>query len=108
MILVGHAESGKSPRVLQVGIEGEAVVLDGQRSAVTKNLDAAREIVAQNIFETFAPARGARRETAEGEGDRRHIEARVESAAAVEPDFIGVEFVKIVEDAADGEALVVV
>ena len=55
------------------------------------------------------PQRGVSgRETAESETDRSHVEARVESAAAVETNFIGIEFVEIVEDAADGEAFVIV
>ena len=45
---------------------------------------------------------------AERETDRRDIEARVETTAAVEADFLRIEFVKIMKDAADGESLVVV
>src|SRR5580704_15259914 len=100
MILVGHTQRGKSPGVLQVRIEREAIVFDGKRSAVAEDFDGAREIVAQNIFKPFAPTRTARRKATQGEINRRHVEACVEPAAAVEADFIGIEFVKIVQNSA--------
>jgi len=43
-----------------------------------------------------------------GEIDRGHIKARVETPAAVEADSLRIEFVEIVEDAADSESFVVV
>ena len=46
--------------------------------------------------------------SAKTESDRGHVKTGVESAAAVEADFLRVEFVEIVKDAADGVALVVV
>src|ERR1700730_2197180 len=108
MILVGHAQRGEAPGVFQIGIEGAAVVFDGKRCAMAKNLHGAREIVAQNILEALAPSRRAWRKAAQGEADGRHIETGVETAAAVETDFVGIEFVKIVENAADCETFVVV
>src|ERR1700674_1411011 len=108
MILVGQAERGQAPRVIQVGIEGKAVVLDRQRSAMAENLHGAIEIVSEGCFEVLAPAGRIRAEAAKCKADGSEIEARVETATAVEADLIVIEFIKIVEDAADGEALVIV
>src|SRR5208282_66102 len=108
MIFVRHTERRKSPGVFQVRIEREAIVFDRKRSAVAKNLDGPRKIMAQNTLETFAPSRRAGREATQGETNRRHVETGVETAAAVEAYFIGIEFVEIVEDAADGKTFVVV
>src|SRR6267143_1664627 len=83
MILVGQTERGQAPGVLQIGIEGKAVVFDRQRSAMAENLHGAIEIVSES-------------------------EARVETAAPVETDLIVIKLIKIVEDAADGVAFVVV
>src|SRR6202021_1151939 len=107
MILVGHAQGGQAPGVFHVGVEREAIILDRERSAVAKDFHRAGEVVAEDFFETFAPARGARRKTAQGEADRRLIEARVETTAPMEADFVWIELVKIVEDSADGETFVV-
>src|SRR5271154_3144432 len=108
MIFIGHAQGRETPRVFHVGVEREAIVFDRQRSAVAKDFDRAGEVIAEDFFETFPPARSARRKSAKGKADRRHVEARVEAAAAVEANFIGIEFVKIVEDTADGKTFVVV
>src|SRR5690242_5636391 len=98
MILVGDAQSGKAPGVLQFGIEGDAVVGDGKRSAVAENVEGAWEVVAQDFLETLAPTGRAGRKAAQGELDGRVRETCVETAAAAETNFIGIEFVKIVED----------
>src|SRR5882724_2123252 len=108
MILVGQTERGQAPGVLQIGIEGEAVVFDRQRSAMAENLHGAIEIVSESGFEVLAPARRIGRETRESKADGSEIEARVETAAPVETDFIVIKLIKIVEDAADGVAFVVV
>src|SRR5580704_5483212 len=108
MIFVREAKRGEAPGVLQLRIEREAVVLDRQRRTVAKDLAGAREVVAQDFLERLAPAGRAGREAAQGETYRRHVETRVEAAAAMEANFIGVQLVKIVEDAADGEAFVIV
>jgi len=64
---------------------------------------------AMAVLEFFAPARRIRRQAAtSGEIDRGHIKARVETPAAVEADSLRIEFVEIVEDAADSESFVVV
>src|SRR6267378_3026218 len=108
MILVGQAERGHAPGVLQIGIEGEAVVFDGQRSAMAENLHGAIEIVSKSGFEVLAPARRIRGESAESKADGSEIEARVKTSTAVETDLVVIKLIKIVEDAADGEPLVVV
>src|SRR5580704_12320021 len=108
MIFVREAKRGEAPGVLQLRIEREAVVLDRQRRTVAKDLAGAREVVAQDFLERLAPAGRAGREAAQGETYRRHVETRVQAAAAVEANFVGVQLVKIVEDAADGEAFVIV
>src|SRR6267378_3194874 len=108
MILVGQTERGQAPSVLQIGIEGEAVVFDRQRSAMAENLHGAIEIVSKSGFEVLAPVRRIRRESAESKADGSEIEARVETATAVETDLVVIELIKIVEDAADREAFVVI
>src|SRR5712692_8046429 len=102
MIFVREAQRGKPPGVLEVGIKRKAVVLHRQRGAVSKNLHGSAEIVGQRILEGFAPAwRGGRQATLlswrgmvppnvgpvfQRKAERRHVEARVESAATVEAD----------------------
>src|ERR1700693_3018978 len=108
MILVGQTERGQAPSVLQIGVEGKAVVFDRQRSAMAENLHGAIEIVSESGLEVLAPTRRIGRESAESKADGSEIEARVETATAVETDLIVIKLVKIVEDAADSEALVVV
>src|SRR6266850_4866866 len=108
MILVGQAKRGQAPGVLQIGIEGKAVVFDRQRSAMAEDLHGAIEIVGESGFEVLAPTRGTGRESAESKADGSEIEARVETATAVETDLIVIKLIKIVEDAADGVAFVVV
>src|SRR5215470_9613402 len=74
-----------------------------------KDFDGAREIVGDGVLEFFAPARSVGSEaTAGSKINRRHIETGVETAAAVEADFLRIEFIEIVKDAADGETLIVV
>ncbi len=106
MILVGEAERGHTPGIFEVGIERETVGFDGQRGAMSKNLHGATEIVGQRILEGFAPAwRGGRQATLlswrgmvppnvgpvfQRKAERRHVEARVESAATVEADLLRV------------------
>src|SRR5215470_12443922 len=94
MIAVGHAQRGKSPRVLDVGIERHAVVFDGKRSPVTEDFHGAREIVRQERLVLLAPARRAGRQEAGGESDGRHVEARVQAAATVEADFLPLELAR--------------
>src|SRR6266436_1235145 len=106
MILVSQAESGQAPSVLQVGVEGEAVVFDRQRSAMAENLHGTIEIVSKSGFEVLAPVRRIRGEPAESKAEGSEIEARVETATTVETDLIVIELIKIVEDAADREAFV--
>src|SRR5947207_13150246 len=43
MIFVGEAKRGKSPGIFQIGIDGEAVVLDGQRCTVAEIIRSALE-----------------------------------------------------------------
>src|SRR4029077_9873280 len=74
---------------------------------VAKDLAGACEVVTQDFLERLAPAGRTGREAAQGEAYRRHIEACVEAPAAVEANFIGVQLVKIVEEAADGQTFVV-
>src|SRR5260370_36997294 len=97
MILVGHAQGGQAPSVLQFGIEGKAVVFDRQRSAVTENLHGAVELPRQGGLEVLSKARRICREAAERKADGREIEARVESATSAESDFLRIEFVEIVQ-----------
>src|SRR6266403_3530249 len=109
MIPVRHAQRGKAPGVVEVGIQRKAVFFLRQRSAVREDLDGAREVMGDGVLEFFAPARRIRRQAAtSGEIDRGHIKARVETPAAVEADSLRIEFVEIVEDAADSESFVVV
>ena len=108
MILVSQAERGKPPGVFHVGIDRETIIFNGQGSAVAKNFKAAGKIVGECCLELLTPARSSSREGAERKSDGRHIESGIESAAAVEADFLCVEFVEIVKDAADGETFVVV
>src|SRR5712692_11663714 len=108
MILVCQTERGQAPGVLQFGIQGKAVVFDRQRSAMAENLHGAIEILRESGFEVLAPARRIGREADKRKTDGRKIEARVQTAATVESDLIVIQFIKIMEDAADGEAFVVI
>src|SRR3981189_3871875 len=102
MILIGQAQRGQAPGVLQIGIEGKAVVFDRQRSAMAENLHGAIEIVSESGFEVLAPARRVGQEPGKGKADGSEIEARVETAAPVETDLIVTQLLKIAEEAAGG------
>src|SRR5216684_1628035 len=108
MILIGQAQRGQAPGVLQIGIEGEAVVFDRQRCTMAENLHGAIEIVSESSFEVLAPARRIGRKPAESKADGSEIEARVETAASVETDSIVIKLIEIVKDPADGVAFVVI
>src|SRR5207245_2203746 len=81
---------------------------DSQRSAMAENLHGTVEVLSESGFEVPAPARRIGREAAKGKADGCEIEARVETATPVESDLIVIEFIKIMEDAADREPFVVV
>src|SRR5712691_33151 len=108
MVLVGHAETWKAPGVFEAGVEGEVVAFDGERGAMTEDLQGARVIVRQRVFEPFAPARSAGGQGAGSKSYGRPIEARVESSSTVESNLLGIQLVKVVQEAADREALVIV
>src|SRR5437016_3487435 len=108
MILVGQAERRQAPGILQIGIEREAVVLQRQGRAMAEDFHGAIEIVRESGLEILSPAWRPGGQTAESKADRREIETSIKSASAIESDFLWIEFVKIVQHAADGEALVVV
>src|SRR6266568_691736 len=108
MIFVSHAKRGQPPRVFQFGIEGKAVVFDRQRSAMAENLHSAIEAMCERCLEVLAPARRVGRESAERKPDGSEIEARVEAASPVESNLIVIELIKIVKDATDGVAFVIV
>src|SRR5216684_4129127 len=84
MILICQTERGQTPGVLHFGIEGKAVVLDGQRSAMAENLHGAVEIFSESGFEVLAPARSIGREAAKRKTDGCEIEARIKPPTAVE------------------------
>src|SRR5882724_596300 len=109
VIFIRHAQRRKAPSVFEFLIERKAVHFLGQRSAVGEDFNGAREVVCDSVLEFFSPARSVGRETAaSGEINRRHVKACVETSAAVEADLLRIEFVEIMEDAADGETFVVV
>src|SRR5207244_7614004 len=108
MIFVSEAESGKPPRIFHIGVDGETIIFHGQRCAVAEHFKSTSEIVGKSSLELFSPARSSGRQSAQSKSDRRHVEAGVETAAAVEADLVGVELVEIVQDAADGKAFVIV
>src|SRR5260370_10429009 len=108
MIFISEAKRGKPPGVFHVRIDGEAVVFHGQRSAVAVNFKSARPIVRERRLEIFSPAWRAGRKTADAKSNRRQVKAGIQAAATVKADFLRVEFIKIVQDAADCVALVVV
>ena len=66
------------------------------------------EIVREGRLEVLAPAWRPGGQTSVSKTDGREIEARIKPAPAVETDFLGVEFVKVVQHAADGETFVIV
>src|SRR5437016_4945252 len=99
MILVGQAQSGKAPRVLQIGINRKAVVFLGQGSAVREDFNGAREVMGDGVLEFLSPARRVRRKAlAGGKANGGHVKAGVKASPAVKADFLGIEFVEIVED----------
>src|SRR6266849_2304047 len=108
MVLVGQAESGQAPGILQFGIQRKAVVLEWQRSAMARDLHGASEIVRQGGLEILAPAWRSRRESAKGKADGSEIEASIESTTAVEAEFLRIQLVEVVQHAADVVALVIV
>ncbi len=75
---------------------------------MAENLHGAVKILRQRGLEILSPARRSRWESAESKAYGREIEARVESASAVEANFLWIEFVKIVQHAAHRVAFVVV
>src|SRR5262245_52019104 len=75
---------------------------------MTKNLKGAGKVAGQQRFEVLAPARAAGWQAAKSKADGSNVEARVHSAAAVEADFLRLQLVKIVQDAADRESFVVI
>src|SRR5882724_1363234 len=108
MIFVSEAESGKPPRIFHIGVDGKTIIFHGQRCAMAEHFKSTSEIVGKSSLELFSPARSSGRQSAQSKSDRRHVEAGVETAAAVEADLVGVELVEIVQDAADGKAFVIV
>src|SRR3989440_5367565 len=108
MVFVREAESRKAPGIFQVGIKRKAVALDRKRCAVAEKFHGAREIVGQSILESLAPARRAGRQATHSKPDGSLVEAGVQSAASVNSNFLMVQFVKIVDQPADRETLVVV
>src|SRR5579863_10282619 len=108
MILICQPQRRESPRILDFIVERKTVVHHWKRSRVRENFEGAREIVAQRGFEFLAPARSSWWKPAHREIDGRRIESRIQSAASAESDFLRIEFVKVVENAADGKTFVIV
>src|SRR5436190_10288627 len=108
MILVRQAQRWQPPRILQIGVKREAVVLDRQRCSMAENLHSAVEILCQRGLEVLSPARRSGRQPAESKRYWREIEACVKSASAVEANFLWIEFVEIVQHPAHRVTLVVV
>src|ERR1700674_108701 len=75
---------------------------------MTKNFHGAVKIVRQCSLKVLSPAWSSGREAAESKVDRREIESSIKPASAIEADFLRIEFVEIVQHAADGKALIVV
>src|SRR5208283_48572 len=101
MIFIGHAQSGKAPCILHVWIEGKIVGGDGQRSGMTENLHSAREILLQCFLELFSPSRRAGWQPVQGKAYGGEIEACIEPSAAIKSQFLCVQFVEVMKDAAD-------
>src|SRR5436309_8002021 len=90
MILVGDAHTGQPPRVLELGIERDAVGLDRQRGAVGREEHCAGELLGESAREAFAPFRRSRRETLQREADWIFPEPSIDSAPTLEsPPRIG-------------------
>src|SRR5260370_38749637 len=66
------------------------------------------EIVREGRLEVLAPSWRSGRQTSVCKSDGREIEASVKPAPAIESDFLWIEFVEIVQHAADGVSFVVV
>src|SRR6266851_9652813 len=75
---------------------------------MAENLHGAIEIVSESGFEVLAPARRIGRESAKIKAYGSEIEAPIKPAAAAEADLLRIEFVEIVQHAADVVALVIV
>src|SRR5262249_18763265 len=104
MILVSESKRGESPCVFYIWVDRKAVVFFGQRVAVREDFNGARKIVRDGVLDLLAPARSAgRKTTAGGEVNRGHVKARIETAAAIEANFLRIGFIEIVKDAADGK-----
>src|ERR1700751_1433341 len=101
MVPIGKAQRRQPPRVFQIGIDVETVVRHRQRRAMAEDLERTGEIVCERSLEILAPARRIGRHPAECKTDRRHVKARVHSAAAVESDLLHIELVEVVQDTAD-------
>src|SRR3989442_5373789 len=106
MIFVSEAESGKPPRIFHIGVDGKTIIFHGQRCAMAEHFKSTSEIVGKSSLKLFSPARSSGRQSAQSKSERRHVDAGVETAAAVEADLVGVELVEIMQDAADGKAFV--
>src|SRR5215470_3108429 len=109
MVLVGHAKSRQAPSVFYVRVQGNRVGFHRKRCAVREDLNCAREIVSDCAFEFLAPARSIGRKTLTiGEIDWGHVKTSVYAAAPTETNFLWIKFVKVVDDAADGETFVII
>src|SRR5580693_6691412 len=75
---------------------------------MAENFHRAAEVVSQGSLEVLAPARRSGREPVKTKGDGSEIEAGIEPAAAVEAHFLCIEFVEIVQHAANAVSLVIV
>src|SRR5689334_18825130 len=72
------------------------------------NLHRPRKVVGERGLEILAPAGRIGRHSAEGKGDRCESVTRVETATPVKPHLLVIEFVKVMEDAADAIPFVIV
>src|SRR6266478_9307539 len=87
MVFVCQAKRGKPPGVFHIGIDREAVIFHGQRSAVAENFKSARPVMCESRLEIFSPARRARRKPPDAKSNRRQIKTGVETATTIEADF---------------------
>src|SRR5580692_5771160 len=108
MIFVSHPQSRQAPGIFQFWIEREAVVLQRQRSAMRGDFHRAREIVRQGGLVILAPSRRSRREAAHPKSYGREIDSRVKPAPAIEAHLLWIQFVEIMQHAADGVTFVFV
>src|SRR5438034_868938 len=108
MIFVGQAERRQTPGIFQIRIERKTVVLDREGCTMAEDFHGAVEIVREGGLEVLAPAWHPGGQTSESKTDGREIEASIKPAPSIEADFLWIELIEIVQDAADGEALVIV